>query len=149
MTTVLEDRFVKLIAEEVGCRPQQVMAAANLFAEKATVPFVARYRKEVTGGLIDEQLETWRGRIGRYDRVRHRLSNIQLLGSINSGSYLCRAYVDVDARILGSPHTMWSAAARYEFEVVESEVGYVFNAISVALDWTDTQQHQLNTGSTD
>lgn len=54
----LEDRFVNIVAQEVGCRPQQILAAANLFAEKATVPFVARYRKEATGGLIDEQLET-------------------------------------------------------------------------------------------
>jgi uncharacterized protein len=53
----LEPRFVDLIAAEVGCRPQQVRAAADLFAEGATVPFVARYRKEVTGGLLDEQLE--------------------------------------------------------------------------------------------
>ncbi len=55
---VLEDRYVARIAEEAGCRPPQVVAAAALFAEKATVPFVARYRKEATGGLIDEQLET-------------------------------------------------------------------------------------------
>lgn len=54
----LEERFVRQIAQEVGCRPQQVAAASDLFAEKATVPFVARYRKEATGGLIDEQLET-------------------------------------------------------------------------------------------
>jgi uncharacterized protein len=56
-TGTLEPRFVDLIAAEVGCRPQQVRAAADLFAEGATVPFVARYRKEVTGGLLDEQLE--------------------------------------------------------------------------------------------
>ncbi len=56
-TVTLEPRFVDLIAAEVGCRPQQVRAAAELFAEGATVPFVARYRKEVTGGLLDEQLE--------------------------------------------------------------------------------------------
>jgi uncharacterized protein len=56
-TAVLEPRFVQLIASEVGCRPQQVEAAAELFAEGATVPFVARYRKEVTGGLEDLQLE--------------------------------------------------------------------------------------------
>ena len=53
----LEPRFVELIAQEINCRPGQVQAAADLFAEGATVPFVARYRKEVTGGLIDEQLE--------------------------------------------------------------------------------------------
>ena len=59
----LEKPFVDLIAQEVGCRPPQVQAAAELFAEGSTVPFVARYRKEVTGGLIDEQLETvWKRR---------------------------------------------------------------------------------------
>jgi protein Tex len=57
-SAVLEDRFVEIVAAEVGCRPQQVRAAAELFAEGATVPFVARYRKEVTGGLEDVQLET-------------------------------------------------------------------------------------------
>ncbi|MFY9822053.1 MAG: Tex family protein [Thermoanaerobaculia bacterium] len=57
-TTLLEPRFVAMIATEVGCRPQQVQAASELFAEGATVPFVARYRKEATGGLEDLQLET-------------------------------------------------------------------------------------------
>src|SRR5215208_5736929 len=54
---VLEDRFLTLIAAEVGCRPAQAAAASELFAEGATVPFVARYRKEATGGLEDLQLE--------------------------------------------------------------------------------------------
>jgi uncharacterized protein len=57
-TAVLEPRFVDLIAAEIGCRPHQAAAASELFAEGATVPFVARYRKEVTGGLEDLQLET-------------------------------------------------------------------------------------------
>jgi protein Tex len=57
-TTLLEPRFVALLASEVGCRPQQAQAAADLFAEGATVPFVARYRKEATGGLEDLHLET-------------------------------------------------------------------------------------------
>ncbi len=57
-TAVLEPRFVAMIASEVSCRPQQVQAASELFAEGATVPFVARYRKEATGGLEDLQLET-------------------------------------------------------------------------------------------
>jgi protein Tex len=56
-TTVLEPRFIEIIASEVGCRPQQVTSASELFAEGATVPFVARYRKEATGGLEDLQLE--------------------------------------------------------------------------------------------
>ncbi|HSS51298.1 MAG TPA: Tex-like N-terminal domain-containing protein, partial [Thermoanaerobaculia bacterium] len=57
-TAVLEPHFVAMIASEVSCRPQQVQAASELFAEGATVPFVARYRKEATGGLEDLQLET-------------------------------------------------------------------------------------------
>jgi uncharacterized protein len=57
-TAGLEPRFVAMIASEVSCRPQQVQAASELFAEGATVPFVARYRKEATGGLEDLQLET-------------------------------------------------------------------------------------------
>jgi uncharacterized protein len=57
-TAVLESRFLEMIAAEVGGRPNQVEAAAGLFAEGATVPFVARYRKEATGGLEDLQLET-------------------------------------------------------------------------------------------
>ena len=56
-TAVLEPRFLQIIAAEVGCRPHQVEAASGLFAEGATVPFVARYRKEATGGLEDLQLE--------------------------------------------------------------------------------------------
>ncbi len=44
------------LAKELGARPQQVEAAVQLFDEGATVPFVARYRKEATGGLDDVQL---------------------------------------------------------------------------------------------
>jgi uncharacterized protein len=60
MTTpaALEPAFAGLIAQEIRCRPAQVKAADELFATGATVPFVARYRKEATGGLEDVQLET-------------------------------------------------------------------------------------------
>ena len=44
------------IADEIGARPQQAEAAIGLLDEGATVPFIARYRKEVTGGLDDTQL---------------------------------------------------------------------------------------------
>ena len=39
------------IAEELGVRPQQVAAAVALLDEGSTVPFIARYRKEVTAAL--------------------------------------------------------------------------------------------------
>jgi uncharacterized protein len=54
----LEASFVALIAAELSVRPQQIAAASALFADGSTVPFVARYRKEATGGLDDAQLET-------------------------------------------------------------------------------------------
>jgi len=44
------------IAEELGVRAQQVAAAVSLLDNGATVPFVARYRKEATGALDDTQL---------------------------------------------------------------------------------------------
>ncbi|MGD8560393.1 MAG: Tex family protein [Gammaproteobacteria bacterium] len=44
------------IAEELGVKPAQVNAAIGLLDEGATVPFIARYRKEVTSGLDDSQL---------------------------------------------------------------------------------------------
>ncbi|MBA3998243.1 MAG: RNA-binding transcriptional accessory protein [Candidatus Accumulibacter sp.] len=53
-----EHRIAQKIAEEIGCRLQQVVATVELLAEGATVPFIARYRKEVTGGLDDTQLRT-------------------------------------------------------------------------------------------
>ncbi|GLR12903.1 RNA-binding transcriptional accessory protein [Chitinimonas prasina] len=44
------------IAQELNCRPAQVAATMALLDEGATVPFIARYRKEATGGLDDTQL---------------------------------------------------------------------------------------------
>ena len=44
--------IIKKIAQEVGCRSNQVEAAVKLIDEGNTIPFIARYRKEVTGNLI-------------------------------------------------------------------------------------------------
>ncbi|PXY26980.1 Tex family protein [Prauserella muralis] len=55
------------IAEELGVRPAQVRAAVGLLDDGSTVPFIARYRKEVTGGLDDTQLRTLEERL-RYLR---------------------------------------------------------------------------------
>jgi len=46
------------IASELQCRAEQVAAAVKLLDEGSTVPFIARYRKEATGGLDDTQLRT-------------------------------------------------------------------------------------------
>ena len=49
-------RIARIIAGEIGATPRQVEAAVELLDGGATVPFVARYRKEATGGLDDTQL---------------------------------------------------------------------------------------------
>ncbi len=55
------------IAQEIAAKPDQVAAAVQLLDEGATVPFIARYRKEVTGGLDDTQLRLLEERL-RYLR---------------------------------------------------------------------------------
>lgn len=50
--------MIKVIAQELGIKPEQVEAVQKLLDEGNTVPFIARYRKEVTGGLDDTQLRT-------------------------------------------------------------------------------------------
>ncbi|UDM60273.1 RNA-binding transcriptional accessory protein [Pseudoalteromonas piscicida] len=52
------------LATELNAREQQVNAAISLLDEGATVPFIARYRKEVTGGLDDTQLRLLEQRLG-------------------------------------------------------------------------------------
>lgn len=58
----MESMFA-IIAKELGVKPGQVEAAVTLLDEGNTVPFIARYRKEVTGELQDEQLRTIEERI--------------------------------------------------------------------------------------
>ena len=48
--------IIKKIAQEIGCRDSQVEAAVKLIDDGNTIPFIARYRKEATGSLNDEQL---------------------------------------------------------------------------------------------
>ena len=51
-----QERIANIIAEELQVKNNQVESAINLIDEGNTIPFIARYRKEVTGGLSDEQL---------------------------------------------------------------------------------------------
>ena len=53
---MLNDKLIAILAAELNVAPRQVRSALELFDEGSTVPFVARYRKEVTGGLDDLQL---------------------------------------------------------------------------------------------
>ncbi|HHX11349.1 MAG TPA: RNA-binding transcriptional accessory protein, partial [Clostridiales bacterium] len=53
----------KQIKDELGIGLEQVEAAVKLIDEGNTIPFIARYRKEVTGSLDDEQLRTLHERL--------------------------------------------------------------------------------------
>ena len=64
MTTALKS-VNKRIAEELDVREEQVRAAVELLDGGSTVPFIARYRKEVTGTLDDTQLRQLDERRGR------------------------------------------------------------------------------------
>ena len=54
---MIQERFINLIAEDVNVKPEQVVAAVGLFDKGATIPFVARYRKDDTGDLSENKLE--------------------------------------------------------------------------------------------
>jgi protein Tex len=60
------------IAEELGVREQQVESTVTLLDGGATVPFVARYRKEITGGLDDAQLRTLEERLNYLRELEER-----------------------------------------------------------------------------
>ncbi len=64
------------VAEELGVREQQVAAAISLLDGGATVPFVARYRKEATGALDDAQLRTLAERLTYLRELEERRAAI-------------------------------------------------------------------------
>ena len=59
----LDQQIAATIAAEIGAQPAQARSAIALLDEGATVPFIARYRKEVTGGLDDTQLRNLETRL--------------------------------------------------------------------------------------
>ena len=70
------DSINSRIAEELGVRPQQVEAAVGLLDEGSTVPFIARYRKEVTGSLDDTQLRHLEERLRYLRELDERRASI-------------------------------------------------------------------------
>jgi len=69
------------IAAELSVKPAQVIATVALIDEGATVPFIARYRKEATGGLDDAQLRDLSERLVYLRELEERRTTI--LNSIN------------------------------------------------------------------
>ncbi|MGB0713433.1 MAG: Tex-like N-terminal domain-containing protein, partial [Gammaproteobacteria bacterium] len=77
------------IATDLAARPAQVEAAVALLDEGATVPFIARYRKEVTGGLDDAQLRLLEERLGYLRELEER--RVAVLKSIEEQDKLTPA----------------------------------------------------------
>ena len=91
----MNDSLSRIIASELQARPEQVDSAIRLLDEGNTVPFIARYRKEVTGGLDDTQLRQLETRLVYLRELEERRATIlkfiddqgklteQLAGAIN------------------------------------------------------------------
>ncbi|ELI5732856.1 RNA-binding transcriptional accessory protein [Vibrio fluvialis] len=88
------------IAKELNVRSEQVIAAVKLIDDGNTVPFIARYRKEVTGGLDDTQLRTLDSRLAYLremdDRRQTILKSIQEQGKLTPE--LEQAIQDADSK---------------------------------------------------
>ncbi|EHK81898.1 Tex family protein [Saccharomonospora azurea] len=85
------------IAGELGVRSEQVHSAVALLDDGSTVPFIARYRKEVTGGLDDTQLRTLEERLRYLRELEDRRTVI--LESIRSQGKLTE---ELEARIMAA-----------------------------------------------
>ena len=68
--------ITKIIAEELQVKEYQVQSAINLIDEGNTIPFIARYRKEVTGGLSDEQLRLLGDRLTYLRNLEERKAEV-------------------------------------------------------------------------
>ena len=95
--TATTARIARIIATEINARPEQANAAIELLDGGATVPFIARYRKEVTGGLDDTQLRILDERLIYLRELDARRDTI--IDSIRSQGKLTD---ELETKILGS-----------------------------------------------
>ena len=72
----MTERHSLIIARELGVAPHQVSSTAALLSEGATVPFIARYRKEVTGALDEVAIAAIRDRLGQLEELDKRRAAI-------------------------------------------------------------------------
>ena len=69
--------ILQIIADELNVKYKQVENAVNLIDEGNTIPFIARYRKEVTGGLSDEDLRTLYERLNYLRNLENRKEEVK------------------------------------------------------------------------
>ncbi|MBO9661804.1 Tex family protein [Dokdonella sp.] len=91
------------IAQDIAAQPAQVKAAVELLDGGATVPFIARYRKEVTGGLDDTQLRLLEERLGYLRELEDRraaiLASIEEQGKLDEALKTQILEADTKARL--------------------------------------------------
>lgn len=94
------DRIFRNIAAEIGARPEQVTATVALLDSGDTVPFVARYRKEVTGGLDDAQLRRLAERLSYLRDLEKRRASIigEITAQEKMTDALARALAGADTK---------------------------------------------------
>lgn len=73
---MLNQQISQIIATELNVAPNQILAAIQLVDDGNTIPFIARYRKEVTGGLDDSQLRHFETRLGYLRELEERRQTI-------------------------------------------------------------------------
>ncbi len=96
ISPALARKIAATIADEIGAKPEQAVAAIALLDEGATVPFIARYRKEVTGGLDDTQLRNLETRLNYLREMEDRRAAI--LSSIDEqGKLTPELRADIEA----------------------------------------------------
>ena len=71
-----QNQICQIIAQELNVRVEQVLATVTLIDDGNTVPFIARYRKEVTGGLDDTQLRNLDSRLSYLRELDDRRQTI-------------------------------------------------------------------------
>ena len=82
----MEEKYIRLIANEIGVRDFQVQNTIHLLKEGATVPFIARYRKETTGSLDEVQISAIRDRYEKILELEKRREAI--ISSINEQGFM-------------------------------------------------------------
>lgn len=72
----MDNKIIELVARETGISIRQIMAVVHLLGEGASIPFIARYRKEVTGNLDEEQIAAIQSEHEKFSELASRKQTI-------------------------------------------------------------------------
>ena len=98
------DKLINQIAEELGIKYSQAENTIKLIDEGNTIPFIARYRKEVTGGLSDEILRTFNERLNYLRNLEERKAEViksieeqgKLTDELLQGITVCKTLAEIE-----------------------------------------------------